>query len=107
MIPQVQRRLEATRRSASLSIFCVIVPALLLLSFFPPNHRSGQATGELTVTAVVASSVSVTFAPDGTPSIVVANAPADAEPIARTSSQPRERKAAQSYSRRNKPVKAR
>ncbi|HWG48195.1 MAG TPA: hypothetical protein VN669_00800 [Candidatus Acidoferrales bacterium] len=64
----------------------MIVPVLLLFLFqLPGNGR--EATGELTVTARVASSVSVTFAANGTPVIVVANAKADADALTRVSSQ--------------------
>lgn len=53
-----------------------------------PGHAAGphpSATGALTVTAVVTSSVSVSFAPDGTERVVVANAPADASTIIQAS----------------------
>jgi len=68
------------------------IPHVFLLLFFMApfgSQNSGQhasASGNLTVTAIVTSSVSVTFAPDGTPIIVVANAPADAAAIAQISS---------------------
>jgi hypothetical protein len=55
----------------------VATVALLLLSLGSPENRGSKAGGELTVTAVVMTSVSVTFSPDGRSSIVVANAPAD------------------------------
>jgi hypothetical protein len=42
------------------------------------GHAARSAAGKLTVTAVVSSSVSVTFDAEGRPVIVVANAPADA-----------------------------
>ena len=64
--------------------------ALLVVSLFlsaaSPGPRA-SATGKLSVSAVVASSVSVTFNADGTYSIVVANAPADAETIATASTE--------------------
>jgi hypothetical protein len=63
-----------------------VLTALLLLSPASPAPRS-SATGKLSVSASVASSVSVTFNPDGTYSMVVANAPADAETIATASSE--------------------
>jgi len=68
-------------------IIRVIVALFLLLTFLPSNHAARQAAGELTVTAVVASSVSVTFAADGTPVMLVANASPDADAVARASSQ--------------------
>ena len=48
----------------------------------PPRGAHASATGNLTVTAVVTSSVSVTFDSDGIAVVVVANAPADADAIA-------------------------
>jgi hypothetical protein len=63
---------------------------LLLLLVAPSGQsRSGQhasASGSLTISVIVTSSVSVTFAPDGTPTVIVANAPADAAAIALVSS---------------------
>jgi hypothetical protein len=41
------------------------------------ENRGSKATGELAVTALVTSSVSITLSPDGRLSIIVANAPAD------------------------------
>ena len=73
----------------------MILPVLLLALFHPPGNGGREATGELTVTARVASSVSVTFAANGTPVIVVANAPADTDAVARVPSQSRSKKAAQ------------
>ena len=73
----------------------MIVTVLLLFLFHPSSNGSRQATGKLTVTARVASSVSVTFAANGTPVIVVANAPADSDAVARVSSQSSSKKAAQ------------
>jgi len=57
------------------------VGLLLLLMTAPGSNKTDQhasARGSLKVTALVTSSVSVTFAPDGTPTVIVANAPADA-----------------------------
>ena len=54
---------------------------LLLLMTAPGANKGGQhssASGSLTVTAIVTSSVSVTFSADGTQTVIVANAPADA-----------------------------
>jgi len=65
------------------------VVSLLLLMAPPGPNNTGQharASGDLTVTAIVTSSVSVTFAPDGTPTVIVANAPADAATITLLSS---------------------
>ena len=59
----------------------------LFLSSGPAAGAHPSANGNLTVTAVVASSVFVSFSPDGTPVIVVANAPADAETIVLASTQ--------------------
>jgi len=55
---------------------------ILLLILFPsgqPSSAHASASGDLTVTAVVTSSVSVTFDSAGSPVIVVANAPADTD----------------------------
>lgn len=60
---------------------------LLLISSDSSTGRHSSASGDLTVTAMVTSSVSVTFAPDGKPIIVVANAPADAQTILSASTQ--------------------
>ena len=46
-----------------------------------PQAQGKTSSGELTVTAVVTSSVSVTFDAQGRQVIVVANAPADAETL--------------------------
>jgi hypothetical protein len=73
----------------------MILPVLLLALFHPPGNGGREATGELTVTATVASSVSVTFAANGTPVIVVANASADTDAVALAASQSRSKKAAQ------------
>jgi hypothetical protein len=51
--------------------------ALLFLFIGSTENRGSKATGELAVTALVTSSVSITLSPDGRLSIVVANAPAD------------------------------
>ena len=49
----------------------------LLLSFLgSPDNRGANTSSQLTVTAVVTSSVSITIAPDGR-QLSVANAPAD------------------------------
>ena len=77
-------------------ILHVIVLLLLLSAFNQPNHGDRHATGALTVTALVTSSVSVTFAADGRPAVVVANAPADAGALARVSLQSRTDKSAPS-----------
>ena len=68
----------------------MILHALIMTSLLvspPPSGPHATATGSLTVSAVVASSVSVTFNADGTYTMVVANAPADAETIAAASSE--------------------
>ena len=65
------------------------VVLLLLLMTGPGSNNTGQyasASGKLIVTAVVTSSVSVAFAPDGTPTVIVANAPADAATLTLLSS---------------------
>jgi hypothetical protein len=51
--------------------------ALLFLPLGAPEHPGSKSSGELNVKAVVTSSVSVTFSPDGRLSTMVANAPAD------------------------------
>lgn len=51
--------------------------ALTLLLLGSPDNRGAKAAAELTVAAVVTSSVSVTIAADGKQTIIVANAPAD------------------------------
>jgi hypothetical protein len=51
--------------------------AVLFLPLGAPEHPGSKASGELTETAVVTSSVSVTFSPDGRLATVVANGPAD------------------------------
>jgi hypothetical protein len=60
---------------------------LLLVSSDNSAGRHANASGNLTVTAMVTSSVSVTFAADGKPIIVVANAPADTQTIVSASTQ--------------------
>jgi len=60
---------------------------LILLPSGPPTSAHASASGDLTVTAVVASSASVTFDSDGRPILVVANAPADADTIVWASKQ--------------------
>jgi len=86
----------------------LIIPHVFLLLFFMApfgSQNSGQhasASGNLTVTAIVTSSVSVTFAPDGTPTIVVANAPADAATIVDVSSSLSERKSSPSSTNKKK-----
>jgi hypothetical protein len=68
---------------------------IFLLILFPaglPASAHASATGNLTVTAVVTSSVSVTFDSAGSPVIVVANAPADADAIQIASTQFKEAK---------------
>jgi hypothetical protein len=71
--------------------------ALLVVSLFLSTASPGpraNATGNLSVSAVVTSSVSVIFNADGTYSVVVANASADAETIATASTESsRKRKA--------------
>jgi hypothetical protein len=54
---------------------------LMFLPPRPPTSAHAGASGELRVTAIVTSSVSVTFDDEGTPRVVVANAPADADTI--------------------------
>ena len=69
-------------------MFAHIVSFLLIfLPSGPPASAHASASGDLTVTAVVASSVSVTFDSDGRPVLVVANAPADADTIVLASTQ--------------------
>jgi len=83
----------------------MIPHVVLLLLLAAPGPQSGQhasASGSLTVTAIVTSSVSVTFAPDGTPTIVVANAPADAATIVDVSSSLSERKSSPSSTNKKK-----
>jgi outer membrane protein assembly factor BamE (lipoprotein component of BamABCDE complex) len=65
----------------------VFILLLVLLPSGPPASAHASATGDLTVTAVVTSSVSVTFDSAGRPAIVVANAPADADAIQMASTQ--------------------
>jgi hypothetical protein len=60
---------------------------LLLISSDASTGRHVGASGNLTVSAVVTSSVSVTFTSDGKPIMVVANAPADAQAIVGASTQ--------------------
>jgi hypothetical protein len=60
---------------------------LILLPSGPPTSAHASASGDLTVTAVVTSSVLVTFDSAGKPLIVVANAPADADAIQMASTQ--------------------
>ncbi|HWH56497.1 MAG TPA: hypothetical protein VN682_02640 [Terriglobales bacterium] len=57
----------------------VFIFLLILFPSGPPASAHASATGNLTVTAVVTSSVSVTFDSAGSPVIVVANAPADTD----------------------------
>jgi hypothetical protein len=52
---------------------------LLMCSSFA--SQSSSANGELRVTAMVVTSTSITFAADGTRTVVVANAPADRETL--------------------------
>lgn len=62
---------------------------LFFLMASPGSNRSAQmasASGSLSVTAMVTSSVSVTFAADGAPTVIVANAPADAGTLSLLSS---------------------
>lgn len=63
--------------------------ALLLLPPGAPENRGGKAGGELRVTAVVTSSVSIAFAADGTQTIIVANAPADEAALVAAATQAR------------------
>ena len=65
----------------------VVTFLLILLPSGPPASAHASASGDLTVTAVVASSASLTFDSDGKPVVVVANAPADANAIELTSTQ--------------------
>lgn len=56
-------------------MFAVVVFALI---FQGMNHSPGvPATGRLTVTAIVTSSSTIVFQPDGTTRVIIANAPAD------------------------------
>ena len=65
----------------------VVTFLLILLPSGPPASAHASASGDLTVTAVVASSASVTFDSDGRAVLVVANAPADADTIVLASEQ--------------------
>ena len=56
------------------------IVGILLLAGRQPG-LSAKSSGELTVTAVVTSSVSITFDSEGKPVVVVANAPADGETL--------------------------
>ena len=68
-------------------MFSHVLILLLLLPPGPPVGGHASASGNLTVTAVVTSSASVTFDHDGRPIVVVANAPADADAIVLASRQ--------------------
>jgi hypothetical protein len=68
-----------------MTLHALVVAALLVSPALSSPRAS--ATGKLSVSAVVRSSVSVTFNPDGTYAVVVANAPADAETIALVSTE--------------------
>jgi hypothetical protein len=65
----------------------VVTFLLIFLPSGPPASAHASASGDLTVTAVVASSASLTFDSDGKPVVVVANAPADANAIELASTQ--------------------
>ena len=53
--------------------------AIALLACLPPQNSSPpQVTGQLTVTAIVKSSSTLVFEPDGTVTLIIANAPGDA-----------------------------
>ena len=83
-----QGKFKRSPRNASPSPYCfsmfshILTFFLMFLPSGPPSGAHASATGNLTVTAVVTSSVSVTFDSDGRPVMVVANAPADADAIA-------------------------
>jgi len=65
----------------------VVTFLLILLPSGQPSSAHASESGDLTVTAVVASSASVTFDSDGRSVLVVANAPADADTIVLASKQ--------------------
>jgi hypothetical protein len=62
-----------------LDLRVVSLELLLMCSSFAT--QSPSANGELKVTAMVVTSTSITFAADGTRTVVVANAPADCETL--------------------------
>lgn len=65
----------------------VITLLLVLLQSGPPVSAHANASGNLSVTAIVTSSISVTFDAQGRPVVIVANAPADADSIVQASTQ--------------------
>jgi hypothetical protein len=62
-----------------LDLLVLSLGLLLLCSSFA--GQSSNANGELKVTAMVVTSTAITFAADGTHTVVVANAPADADTL--------------------------
>jgi hypothetical protein len=65
----------------------VITLLLVLLPSGPPGSAHANASGNLSVTAIVTSSASVSFDSQGRPVVMVANAPADADSIVQASTQ--------------------
>ena len=64
--------------------------AVVLTCLPHQNPSPGQATGQLTVTAIVNSSSTLVFEPDGTFRVIVANAPADMAELILAATQPKQ-----------------